>query len=81
MIAYKIIPLLREYFHEDLNRVRAVLGGGDRFLMRQKILTPPGIDDYGEDRYRFVDQYAVGGTYGHAAYQEVIDGVVSNGAG
>lgn len=81
VIANKIIPLLREYFHEDVNRVRAVLGGGDGFLKGQKIPTPPGIDDYGDNRYRFVDQYSVAGTYGHAAYQEVIDGVASNGAG
>lgn len=80
IIANKIIPLLREYFHEDVNRVRAVLGGGNGFLKTEKIPTPPGIDDYGDDRYRFVDQYSVAGAYGHAAYQEIIEGVALNGA-
>lgn len=79
VMANKIIPLLREYFHEDLNRVRAVLGGGDGFLQRQKIPTPAGIDDYGEDRFRFLDQYAIRNSYGQAAYLEVINGVVPNG--
>lgn len=79
VMANKIIPLLREYFHEDLNRVRAVLGGGDGFLQRQKIPTPPGIDDYGEDRFRFLDQYAIRNSYGQAAYLEVINGVEPNG--
>ncbi len=79
VMANKIIPLLREYFHEDLNRVRAVLGGGDAFLKREKIPVPPGIDDYGDDRYRFVDVFSVANAYGPAAYEEIISGVPSNG--
>jgi 5-methylcytosine-specific restriction endonuclease McrBC GTP-binding regulatory subunit McrB len=62
-MAKKIIPLLREYFHEDLGRVRAVLGGGDGFLRRMKIKTPPGVDDFGEERYRYVDVYQAEGAY------------------
>ena len=77
-MAKKIIPLLREYFHEDLSRVRAVLGGGDGFLRRQTIKAPPGIDDFGEERYRYADVYALDGGYAAAAYEEVVHGVASN---
>jgi hypothetical protein len=77
-MAKKIIPLLREYFHEDLSRVRAVLGGGDGFLRRVKIETPPGVDDFGEERYRYVDVYQVDGTYAPDAYNEAIGGVQQN---
>ncbi|RBW57447.1 AAA family ATPase [Ruegeria sp. A3M17] len=74
VMSNKIMPLLREYFHEDLDRVRAVLGGGDSFLRREKIPTPPGIDDYGEERWKFVDRYLSEGSYGLAAYAEAIVG-------
>jgi hypothetical protein len=74
LISNKIIPLLREYFHEDLDRVRAVLGGGEKFLRRERIPAPPGIDDYGEERWRFVDRYVDEGSYGLEAYAEAIAG-------
>jgi AAA domain (dynein-related subfamily) len=74
IMSNKIIPLLREYFHEDLDRVRAVLGGGDRFLRRERIPTPPGIDDYGEERWKFVDRFKDGSSYGLEAYAEAIVG-------
>jgi hypothetical protein len=74
LISNKIIPLLREYFHEDLDRVRAVLGSGEKFLRREKIPAPPGIDDYGEERWRFVDRYVDEGSYGPEAYAEAIAG-------
>lgn len=48
----KIIPLLAEYFYDDWNKVRSVLGGGDHFIVREPLAPPPGIeDDSGEDRY------------------------------
>lgn len=50
----KIIPLLAEYFYDDWNKVRSVLGGGDHFIVRKPIAPPPGMeDDSGEDRYRW----------------------------
>ena len=51
----KIIPMLAEYFHNDWDKVRAVLGGTDDFVHREKLRPPPGIKDIsaGEDRYRW----------------------------
>ncbi len=74
VMSQKIMPLLKEYFHEDLDRVRAVLGGGDKFILRKKIPPPPGIDDFGEERWKYVDRYSVEGSYGMEAYAEVIIG-------
>jgi hypothetical protein len=73
IIANKIIPLLREYFHEDLGRVRAILGGGDAFLKQERIPAPPGIDSgYEDDRYRYVDNYLINGEYGREAYDQLL---------
>lgn len=60
VMAHKVIPLLREYFHEDLDRVRAILGGTDGFLKRSELTAPPGLDDVYETRYRFEDQFKNG---------------------
>lgn len=51
----KIIPLLAEYFYDDWNKVRAVLGGGDHFITKRPLNHPPGLeeDGGGEDRYRW----------------------------
>ena len=50
----KIIPLIAEYFYDDWSKVRAVLGGTDHFVERQRLGVPPGLDsDAGEDRYRW----------------------------
>jgi hypothetical protein len=73
VIANKIIPLLREYFHEDLSRVRAILGGGDAFLRREKISAPPGVDTaYEDERFRYADTYLENEQYGRSAYDELL---------
>ncbi|WP_254430385.1 AAA family ATPase [Ruegeria arenilitoris] len=73
VIGNKVVPLLREYFHEDLGRVRAILGGGDSFLRRERIQIPPGMQlDYEEPRYRFLDNYLELGEYGPEAYDELL---------
>lgn len=73
VIANKIIPLLREYFHEDLSRVRTILGGGDAFLRREKISTPFGVDaSYEDERFRYIDTYLENEQYGREAYNQLL---------
>ncbi len=50
----KVIPLLQEYFYEDLTKVRSVLNddsGG--FFSKKELATPKGLDGY-ELKYRYI---------------------------
>ena len=49
----KIIPLIAEYFYDDWEKVRAVLGGTDDFVESQSLGTPPGLDDTANNRQRW----------------------------
>ena len=72
----KIIPLIAEYFYEDWNKVRAVLGGTDDFVLREKLDRPPGIeDDRGEERYRWTIQES----FADGAYERLVAGPSSGG--
>ena len=69
VMRHKIIPLIAEYFFDDWNKVRAVLGGTDDFVKRERLNAPPGLEsDTGEERYRWTVQE----TFSENAYRNLI---------
>lgn len=72
IMAFKVIPLLREYFHDDIERVRIALGGGDGFLTRTVVSAPKGSEGYAEERYRYSDVYRDEGAYPEQAYMALL---------
>ena len=61
---HKIIPLIAEYFHNEWDKVRSVLGNTDDFVVRHSLDEPPGIERMGEERYRWsVREEFAGDTY------------------
>ena len=69
VMRHKIIPLIAEYFYDDWNKVRAVLGGADDFVKRERLNPPPGLEsDTGEERYR----WTVRETFAENAYKNLI---------
>ena len=67
----KVIPLIAEYFYDDWNKVRGVLGGTDDFVERNDLPEPPGLDpDMIEQRYRWV----VRQEFGEEAYEALLRG-------
>lgn len=68
----KVIPLLVEYFYENWEKVRQVLGESrdeGAFIVRSKISAPPGSEnDFGQDRYRYTVQPA----FELAAYSQLL---------
>ena len=70
IMRHKIIPLIAEYFYDDWNKVRAVLGGTDHFVTRKQLNRPPGLEsDTGEERYRWTVQEK----FGEDAYKNLIE--------
>lgn len=57
----KVVPLLAEYFHEDWERILAVLGGpAQGFIERIELPAPPGLELEGElprHRYRLREPF------------------------
>lgn len=68
----KVIPLLVEYFYENWERVRQVLGETQdegAFIRRSQIKPPPGSDaDYTQERFR----YEVQSEFSLAGYSQLI---------
>ena len=68
----KIIPLIGEYFYDDWEKVRAVLGGTNDFVRRERLPLPPGLDDPGEARYRWTVREP---PFKKKAYRRLVSGV------
>ena len=66
----KVIPLIAEYFYDDWEKVRAVLGGTDAFVTGKELGTPPGFDGAGETRFRWTVQPS----FAEDAYAELLGG-------
>ena len=66
----KVIPLIAEYFYDDWEKVRAVLGGTDAFVTGNELETPPGLDGAGETRFR----WTVRPSFAEDAYTELLGG-------
>ena len=66
----KIIPLIAEYFYDDWEKVRAVLGETGDFVKREPLATPPGLEESGEIRYR----WTVRKRFEDGAYERLIRG-------
>ena len=64
----KVIPLIAEYFYDDWEKVRAVLGGTDAFVTGKELETPPGLDGAGETRFR----WTVRPSFAEDAYAELL---------
>ena len=70
IMRHKIIPLIAEYFYDDWNKVRAVLGGNDDFVRREKLPQPPSLDDIDDVRYSWIVQK----NFVEGAYDRLISG-------
>ena len=66
----KVIPLIAEYFYDEWEKVRAVLGGTDAFVRGEKLEPPPDLDGGGEKRSR----WTVREPFPEGAYEELIAG-------
>ena len=66
----KVIPLIAEYFYDDWEKVRAVLGGTDAFVTGERLEPPPGLDGAGETRFRWTVQPS----FAEDAYAELLAG-------
>ena len=70
----KIIPLITEYFHEDWRKVRAVLGGTDDFVQRERLDPPPGLEDTDGDMDEKRYHWTLRERFGDDAYKRLVSG-------
>ncbi|MXW17806.1 MAG: AAA domain-containing protein [Gemmatimonadetes bacterium] len=69
----KVIPLIAEYFYDEWEKVRAVLGGTDAFVQGEVLEPPPDLDGGTEKRNR----WTVREPFPEGAYEELIAGGTS----
>ena len=72
VMRHKIIPLLVEYFYEDWEKVRQVLGetvNEGAFIKRTKLPAPKGIDDDYDSKPRW--RYSLQNSFAIEAYKQL----------
>ena len=72
VMRHKIIPLLVEYFYEDWEKVRQVLGetvNEGAFIKRTKLPAPKGIDDDYDSEPRW--RYSLQNSFAIDAYKQL----------
>ncbi len=69
----KVIPLIAEFFYDEWEKIRAVLGNTDDFVARHSLDVPPGIDEWTDDRFHWSvrDEFAPG------AYANLVRGTAT----
>ena len=72
VMRHKVIPLIAEYFYEDWQKVRAVLGGTDDFVRGERLKVPPGLQDAELDETRY--RWTVRAEFAGDAYSRLVDG-------
>ena len=72
IMRHKIIPLIAEYFYDDWQKVRAVLGGTDDFVHGELLNPPPGLDDMKTDEER--RRWTIRDEFAEDAYDRLIWG-------
>lgn len=64
----KVIPLLQEYFYEDLSKVRLVLNDIGGFFIKEELSAPKGLEGY-ESKFR----YALQDPFDSKAYSNIYE--------
>ena len=72
VMRHKIIPLIAEYFYDDWQKVRAVLGGTDHFVAGKELNPPPGLGDGEGHEKRW--SWAIQKAFGEGAYESLVAG-------
>lgn len=66
----KVIPLIAEYFYDDWQRVRSVLGDTDDFVRKEPLAAPPGLPDAEADEQRY--RWTVQSEFKETAYSVLV---------
>ena len=70
IMRHKVIPLVAEYFYDDWQKVRSVLGGTDDFVRKESLKAPPGLQDAEADEQRY--RWTVQSEFKETAYSDLV---------
>ena len=72
VMRHKIIPLIAEYFYDDWQKVQAVLGGTDHFVIGRDLERPPGLGD--EEAHETRRSWEIQKEFAEGAYDSLVSG-------